>query len=149
LASSQYTIDIPDFSDKKVVHQIEQELVGNYITVDPMEPYLKIIRDLCIADPGEIEGLRPKDKFCIGGQVTLIKPIVVKKKGRNYGREMAFIVVQHNELDFDVTVFPDTWSSSRDLIRVGDPVVFEVERDSRGCHLLMPHRLDLVKEGKD
>lgn len=136
LASKEYAIEIPDFSDPQVVYEIENELVGNYITVDPMGPYLDIISSLCIADPAEIDKFKYKEQFNIGGQVTGIKTHIIKKEGKNFGKEMAFINVQWNELDFEVTVFADKWMQVRDMLKVGVPVILGVGRDDRGCHLI-------------
>lgn len=141
----KYHIPVPDFSDERVVYQIENELVGSYITVDPMGAYLEAINSIAIQDPSEIDAFEPKAEFVIGGQVTRIKVIKIQKEGRNKGRDMAFLTVQHNELDFDVTVFMDKWLEVRDLLPEGVPVALLVVRDDRGCHLKHVERLDLLR----
>jgi DNA polymerase-3 subunit alpha len=142
---TQYCLEIPDFDDPQVIYEIENELVGNYITVDPMGEYEPMIAQHCISDPSEIDDYRPKDEFCIGGQLTGAKEHVIKKEGRNKGRVMAFLTVQWNELDFDITVFPELWEQTRDLLKVGVPVILFVARDDRGCHLKDMERLDLLR----
>jgi DNA polymerase-3 subunit alpha len=145
LARPQFAIEIPDFDDPQVVYEIENELVGNHITVDPMGPYLDVITQHCIADPSQIDGFERKDHFYIGGQVIGIKPWVIKKEGKNKGKEMAFLNVQWNELDFDITCFTEMWVKVRDMIKIGVPVIFQVEKDDRGCHLIDLERLDLLR----
>jgi DNA polymerase-3 subunit alpha len=146
LSTDHYKIPRPDFSDRKVIYEIEKELCGSYITEDPLASYLTVIRKTCLADPAEMKEFKRGHKFCIGGQLTQIRPVVVQKKGRYYGREMAFLTIQWNELDFEVTAFPGIWADSRDLIHVGDAVGCDVESDARGCHLINIYLLDQLKE---
>lgn len=131
----KYHIERPDFSDPQVMYEIEKELVGSYILVDPLADYLEAIQKFCIQDPAEISRRKLKEEFSIGGQVTGIKIHAVKKQGKNFGQDMAFLTVQWNELDFDITVFPEKWTQCRDLIKEGVAVICEVARDNRGCHL--------------
>jgi DNA polymerase III alpha subunit len=87
-------------------------------------------------------------EFYIGGQVTDIKVINVKKKGRFEGREMAFIAVTLAEEDFEVTAFPDQWDRSRLLLKPQYPVILSVTKMDRGCSLNGVERLDLsLSEG--
>lgn len=143
--SGQWLLPRPDFTDPDVIYQIEQELCGNHILVDPMEPYLGVISENCVADPADVDKFERKAEFAIGGQLTEVKQIVIQKEGRNKGREMAFLTVQWNEQDFEVTVFPDTWTECRDLLATGVPVMLWVARDDRGCHLKALERLDLLR----
>jgi DNA polymerase-3 subunit alpha len=143
----KWCLPMPDFDDPKVIYKIEQELCGNYILVDPLSPHMELIRKNCINEPSDMEGFKRGAKFCVGGMLTEIKTHSIKKKGPNFGREMAFLKVQWNELDFEVTAFADIWADSRDLLQdVGVPVIFEVKRDDRGCHLTDMIRLDIVNE---
>jgi DNA polymerase-3 subunit alpha len=135
---------VPDFTEEKVIADIEAELVGNYITRDPIQPYVKAIEAVAIADPAQIDELPPKSVFVIGGMVSQVKVHQIKKEGRNKGRSMAFIQVQWNEQDFDITVFPDTWDMTKMLIVEGTPVACQVKRDDRWCNLLQVERLDLL-----
>lgn len=146
LADPANRIEIPDFSNPKVVYEIERELVGNYITVDPMEPYLEAIDAVSIEDPAEIDSFEHKAQFVVGGQLVAVKTINIKKAGRNHGREMAFLTIQHNEMNFEVTVFPETWSACKLLLVEGVPVACQVVRDDRGCHLKHLERLDLLMD---
>ena len=141
----KYAIEVPDFSDERVVFQIENELVGTYITVDPMGQYLEAIDSVGISDPSEIDSFKVRTEFVVGGQVTRIKTIRVQREGRNKNREMAFLTVQHRELDYEITVFPDKWDETKLLLPEGVPVVLVVIRDDRGCHLKHVERLDLLR----
>lgn len=134
---------IPNFDDPDVIFEIESELVGNYVTVDPMAPYLEALDALAIRDPAEIADHVVGDVFVIGGQISKVKRHTVAK-GRSKGQEMAFLGVTFNEVDFDITVFSETWAATKLLLKEGAPVACRVIRDDRGCHLASLERLDLL-----
>ena len=130
---------VPNFDDSDVVYRIEQELVGNYVLVDPMAPYLSALDELAIRDPSQINDFTIGEVFIIGGQVSKIKQITTKR-----GKDMAFVTVTYNEAEFEMTVFPENWAASKLLLREGAPVACTVIRDERGCHLASLERLDLL-----
>lgn len=134
---------VPDFADPQVVHTIETELVGTFILVDPMEPYLEALDAVAIKDPAEIDDRPVGDIFVIGGQISKIKRHTIAR-GRFKGKEMAFLGVTYNDADFDITVFNETWNAVKVLIEEGAPVACQVIRDDRGCHLSSLERLDLL-----
>lgn len=144
-ADPSFETDFPtfDFADPEVVHKIEMELVGTYITVDPMGPYLSALDDVAIKDPAEVTAKGIGETFVIGGQITKVKKHTIAK-GRYAGQEMAFLNIEYNELDFDITVFSDTWNTTKNLLIEGSPVACTVIRDERGCHLVSMERLDLL-----
>ena len=130
---------IPDFSDEKVIYEIEKELVGNYVTVDPMAKYIKPLEAVCIQHPDDMKKFGINDLFHVGGMVVRIKHH--KTKG---GKDMAFFVVSWNEEEFDVIAFPDSWKSAKNLIKVGAPVACQVIKLEKGCCLNTLERLDLL-----
>jgi DNA polymerase-3 subunit alpha len=133
-----------NFDDPDVIYRIEQELVGNYVTVDPMDPYLEALDAVALKDPAEIENIEVGEPMVIGGQVSKIKVITIQKEGRNKGKEMSFVTISHNETDFEVTVFNETWNQVKLLLREGDPVALTCIRDNRGAHLVSMERLDIL-----
>ncbi|OBY33494.1 DNA polymerase III subunit alpha [Mycolicibacter kumamotonensis] len=134
---------VPDFSNPDVVFGIEQELAGNFILVDPMEPYIPAIEAVAIKDPSDIDSYTTGDIVIVGGQVSKVKRHIVKN-GRSKGQEMAFIGITYNGADFDVTIFNDTWVGVKSLVKEGVPVACTCIRDSRGVHLASLERLDLL-----
>lgn len=135
---------MPDFYDPAVVFALEQQLVGNYVTQDPMGRFEEHIAALAIADPSQISGFESGEEFVIGGQLTSVKMTKIKKAGRNQGREMAFLGISWREQDFEVTVFCDAWEANKTLLLEGAPVLCVVVRDARGCNLKMLQRLDML-----
>jgi DNA polymerase III subunit alpha len=139
----KYVIDIPDFSDPKVVYELEKELVGTYVTVDPMGRYVEVLDRTAIADPADMNQYAKGDNFVIGGQLTSIRPTVTKR-GQTPGAQMAHITVAWNEADFRIVCFPEAWRSVRDLMELGAPIACYCSRLDNGCQLLGVERLDYL-----
>ena len=142
---SQYAIPIPDFSDPTVVYKIERELVGTYVTVDPMEKYLPALDSVAIRDPSDMSNFQPGEQFVIGGQVAAIRPTVTKK-GRNPGQSMAQIIVDWNGAEFRIVAFPDVWASVKNLLSIDAPVACQVKKLASGCCLMSVELLNLLWE---
>lgn len=130
---------IPDFDDEKTVYEIEKELVGNYVTVDPMSKYVNALEAVCIQHPDDMKNFNINDLFYVGGMVTRIKHH--KTKG---GKDMAFLALSWNEQEFEIIAFPDAWSSAKNVLKIGVPVACQVIKLEKGCSLSTLERLDLV-----
>ena len=136
---------VPDFADEAVVYQIEQELVGNYVTIDPMMKYLGALEAVnALRSPLDIEDVEQGGEFTIGGQVSKLRVHTIQKAGRYKGKTMAFITVNWNDEEFEVTAFPDTWASTKLILAEGAPVACTAIRDERGSRLKSVERLDLL-----
>jgi DNA polymerase-3 subunit alpha len=136
---------VPDFADDDVVYTIEQELVGNYVTIDPMMRYLDALEATgAVRSPAEMEEIQTGDDFVIGGQLTKIRTHTIQKAGRYKGKTMAFLTVFWNEEEFEVTAFPEVWLGVKTVLKEGKPVACHVVRDDRGAHLRTVERLDLL-----
>lgn len=139
----RYRIPVPDFQDRAVMYEIEKNLVGTYVTVDPLERYVPLLDTVALRDPADLLDVASGEMCTVGGMVTSLTKTVTKK-GRNPGAEMAQMVVQWNEADFRVVVFPDAWGRCKLLLEVGAPVACKVKRLSGGgCCLESVERLDL------
>lgn len=136
---------VPDFSDPNVVYQIENDLVGTFILVDPMGPYLSILADTVISDPIQIESVENAMPVDVGGQVVKIKTHMTNPK-RGESQQMAFVGLEYNGCEFSVTFFPGYWAEVKSLVKVGVPVVIRCIRDERGVHAQQVHRLDLLQQ---
>lgn len=145
LTNPSFQVARPDFDDPMVVYEIEKELVGTYVTVDPLAPYLDVLDSCAIRDPLDINKFKLKEQFIIGGQLTAIRPTTTKK-GRNPGQQMAHITVMWNEADFRIVVFPEAWARTKLLLEVGKPVACKVQKLDNGCCLQTVERLDRLWE---
>lgn len=139
----KWTIPVPDFNDPEVVYALEKELVGTYVTVDPMGRYVKTLDSCALRDPMDMMRYNRKDRFIVGGQLTAINPTTTKK-GKNPGQEMAHLQITWNEADFRVVAFPDAWARCKLLLKVGAPIACQVEKLDSGCCLQTVERLDLL-----
>lgn len=139
---------VPDYADPSVMQEIEKDLVGNYITADPMARYDEAIRKVAITHPSQMENYRKGDQFIIGGLVTKLSSTKIKKEGRNKGREMGFLTLTWNDADFEATLFPDSWERFALLLPEGAPVTALVKRDDRGCNVEELIRLDMPVVGR-
>ena len=133
------------FTDKKIL-EIETELVGTFITTDPMARYAAMIEGECIRHPLDIDDYQVGQRFVIGGQIVKVKPY-----DQRDGRQMAFLTVRWAEEDFDICVFADAWTACKQFLKLDAPVACEVlklaKKGSRsGCQLSHVERLDWVLE---
>lgn len=142
----EWALEIPDFSNDEVVYRIEEELVGTYVTVDPMARYIKALDAVAIRHPEEMSNYSVGDLFVVGGQVTKVKEHPISK-GRFKGSLMAFLSITWNEEEFEVVAFPECWRNVTGLVKPGVPVACRVIRTDRGCTLSSVQRLDLLFDG--
>lgn len=126
------------FEDPDVIQEIEEDLVGTFITRDPMEPYINMIENVCLRHPLDMEDFRTGDRFVIGGELTRIH----RHTQRN-GGVMAFITVRWQEEDFEFLAFADSFTANKVFLEVGAPVACEVIKlDGGGANLSTTVRLD-------
>lgn len=133
---------VPDFTDEKVIYEIEKELVGTYVTVDPMARYLPVMDDV-ITDPMQIRSFPVGHPFSVGGEIKSVR-ITNTRKGRNPGQEMAFIDVEWQQQVVRVVCFPSSWASHKMLMEPGAPIYCKVLKLDRGCQLSSAYRLDFL-----
>ena len=134
LATENYQILIPNFADPKVMYAIEKDLVGTYVTVDPLERYLDTLERTVLRDPFDMLSIPRGEIFNVGGQVTKVVPTVTKK-GRTPGAAMAHLTISFNEEDFKVVAFPEAWARAKLLLTEGTVVACKVKKLDHGCAL--------------
>lgn len=128
------------FDRPEVVREIEEELVGTFITNNPMAPYITMIDAECIAHPSEFEDYEKGQRFVIGGQLTRVHEHMQKN-----GKKMAFLTVRWNEEDFEFLAFADSYAPARPLLQINAPVACEVQKlDGDSANLLSVLRLDTL-----
>lgn len=127
------------FGDEKYLYEMETELLGTHVTVDPMARYTPMIEGECIDHPADVDDYSTGSRFTIGGELTKIKT----HRQRN-GKEMAFLSVRWAEEDFEIVAFADGWEANkRMLTETGVPVACDVIKlSNKGCQLSTAIRLD-------
>ncbi|WP_267716692.1 DNA polymerase III subunit alpha [Streptomyces sp. CoH17] len=131
----------PNFRNEKIMLQTEVELVGTYITKDPMHRYARLIEDNCLQEPEQMYALGTNEIARVGGSISDVREITTKTK-----RQMAFIKVSWNEKEFDITVFPDAWVFGKSLLKKDAPVICTIIRMNRGVQLSEFQRLDMLDD---
>lgn len=128
-----------DFDDEKYIIEMETELLGTHVSIDPMARFSPMIEGECVNHPSDIDEYDTGARFTVGGELTKIKV----HKQRN-GKEMAFLSIRWLEEDFEVTAFADAWEANkRMLTETGVPVACDVIKLSgKGCQLSVAIRLD-------
>ena len=138
---SPWIIEVPDFADEKVIMKIEAELVGNYVTIDPMYKYIEMIEAHCVARTADVMAKEKGATFAIGGTCTKVYEHTIKT-GKNKGNKMAFLGVTWNDEEFDITVFSESWQQWKSYLHLGAPMVVNCIRDAKGAHMSSVIRLD-------
>lgn len=128
-----------DFSDERFLYDLETELLGTSVSVDPMARWAPMIEGECVSHPSDVDDHDTGSRFTVGGELTKVK--VHKQKN---GKEMAFLGVRWNEEDFEVVCFADAWESNKRMLQeTGVPVACDVIKLSgKGCQLSVAVRLD-------
>src|SRR5699024_636438 len=60
----------PDFTNEQTVIDTEVRLVGNYITIDPMDEYREAIEKIAVDSPKALEQATKGDKLNVGGEIS-------------------------------------------------------------------------------
>jgi DNA polymerase-3 subunit alpha len=128
-----------DFGSEAFIVETEVDLLGTYVSVDPMARYAPMIEGVCINHPSDIDDQETGSRFVIGGELTKVR----MHKQRN-GKDMAFLSVRWAEEDFDVVAFADGWEANQRMLQnTGVPVACEVIKlPNKGCQLSVVERLD-------
>jgi len=89
----------------------EREVLGFYLSGHPLDGYRVQLERFADASVAELpqrfaEGA---EQATLGGLVSALKVIPIKKEGRNQGRRMASLQLEDATGSVRVVVFPDTW----------------------------------------
>lgn len=129
-----------DFKDEKVVYDTEIELLGTFVSVDPMARYTAMIEGECIRHPMDYDDYQTNELFTVGGELIKVKKWMQRNK-----QEMAFLTVRWAEEDFDILAFSDAWARCQPLLKVGFPVACDVIKlGGGGASLSTVERLDKI-----
>ena len=129
-----------NFRDEKSLVEIETELLGTHISVDPMARYANMIENVCIRHPMDYDDYDTNARFVVGGELIKVKTHMQKNQ-----KQMAFLSVKWAEEEFEVVAFAEAYARCKPLLRVGAPVACEVIKTDRGgASLSTLERLDAL-----
>ena len=93
------TVSEEEFPQSELL-EFEKELLGLYISADPLDQYRDVISLYC-TPLSTISSLREAESAVIGGRITAMRRIVTKK-----GDQMAFITMSDGDSEAEITIFP-------------------------------------------
>ncbi len=126
----------------------EREVLGFYLSGHPLDAYraqLDRYADTSIDDlPLKFQG--GAENATVGGLVSALKVIPIKKEGRNQGRRMAVFQLEDAGGAVRAVVFPDTFESYERLIEDGAALLVTATLKGDGDHveLMVDEVADLV-----
>jgi DNA polymerase-3 subunit alpha len=134
--------EFPDFNDKKVILNLEKEIIGNFVTEDPMLPYLQIWEEMSVPN-SKIEDMKPGSVVYIGGKIDRIKYHEQKN-----GETMAFLGFSNDNDEYDLAIFAFKLKMLSGMVEINAPILCKcVLKEYQGkvsLNLLEFLRLDLI-----
>jgi len=117
---------IPDLVewDELIKLSFEKEIIGFYITGHPLMKYDGLIKKFTTATSVNLADLPERSKVKMAGLVKTTKKISTKK-----GDQMVFIGLEDLTGVTEVTVFPELYAKSRELLVSGEPLVISGTRE--------------------
>ena len=126
----------------------DREVLGFYLSGHPLDEYRTQLDRY--ADTS-IDGLphlfkTGAETATVGGLVSALKIIPIKKEGRNHGRRMAVFQLEDANGAVRAVAFPDTFESYERLIEDGSALLVKATLKGEGDHveLMVEEVLDLV-----
>lgn len=103
--------DLPEGREyKKELRTWERELIGFYVTDNPVEEFVQKIGEENLTFSTELDESYNDKRVSMAGLITYIRPHTTKK-----GADMAFVGLEDLYGQVEVVVFPRTWQETRDL----------------------------------
>jgi DNA polymerase-3 subunit alpha len=126
----------------------EREVLGFYLSGHPLDdfrPQLERYADTSIADLST-KFQAGAESATVGGLVSALKVIPIKKEGRNQGRRMAVFQLEDASGAVRAVVFPDTFESLERVIQDGAALLVTATLKGDGDHveLMVDEAADLV-----
>jgi len=120
-------ITLPDVNnvDKREMLGWERELIGLYISDHPLTPYQETFRQIVSYFSGQLNEAQHEEKVRIAGLVTSVRPYTTKTN-----KPMGFVTLEDIQGNFDLVLFPRTWTQYREQMTVGQIVIVEGKVDT-------------------
>jgi len=115
----------------------ERDVLGFYFSGHPLDSYgeqLARFADCTVAELPQRLGAGA-ERATVGGLVSSLKVIPIKKAGRNQGRRMAVWQLEDATGSVRVVAFPDTFESAEKVLVDGQPVLVVATLKGEGEHV--------------
>ena len=120
-------ITLPEVNnvDKREMLNWERELIGLYISDHPLTPYQETFRQIVSYFSGQLGEAAHEEKVRVAGLVTSVRPYTTKTN-----KPMGFVTLEDIQGNFDLVLFPRTWTQYREQMAVGQIVIVEGKVDT-------------------
>jgi len=120
-------ITLPDVNnvDKREMLGWERELIGLYISDHPLTPYQDTFRQIVSYFSGQLGEATHEEKVRVAGLVTSVRPYTTKTN-----KPMGFVTLEDIQGNFDLVLFPRTWTQFREQMTIGQIVIVEGKVDT-------------------
>jgi len=115
----------------------ERDVLGFYLSGHPLDRHreqLDRFADCTVAElPQRLE--QGAERATVGGLVTSMKVMSIKRDGKNQGRQMAVFQLEDPTGAVRVVVFPDTFEKSKSLLTEDEPLLVVANLKGDGDHV--------------
>lgn len=132
-------LEVPDFDNVQVLTEIEETLLGTWVTHDPLGKWAQMIEDKC-ATSAEFQLIQNHEVLLVGGQITEVTTTMTKREKK----PMGFVTIGYNDSTYRLVVFPEAWAKNRMYLKMGAPVICRVSGLDNGAQLVTTQRLDYL-----
>ena len=105
--------------------EMERELLGLYLSDNPLNAYLPALRKSVTHYTGQLRDTDHQSKVVVGGRALSHRTTTTKK-----GQEMAFAVLEDLQGTVELVIFPKAWQKSKELIRNNEVVLVKGKLDN-------------------
>jgi DNA polymerase-3 subunit alpha len=120
-------LSLPDLPDWRPMEKLSNEFdaIGFYLSAHPLDAYSGTLQALDVIKARDLQGLTAQDVM----RPVRMAGTVVSKRERvgKRGNKYAFIALSDDTGSFEVMVFSEVLSSSRDLLDSGTPVLLTLD----------------------
>jgi DNA polymerase-3 subunit alpha len=119
-------IHLPDVNnvDKREMLNWERELIGLYISDHPLTPYQKTFAQIVSYFSGQLGEAQHEEKVRVAGLITAVRPYTTKTN-----KPMGFVTLEDIQGNIELVLFPKTWGTYREQLKVGQIVIVEGKVD--------------------
>jgi DNA polymerase-3 subunit alpha len=118
------TVSEDEFAQSELL-EFEKQLLGLYISADPLDQYREIMSLYC-RELLSVSSMREGEEALLGGWITAMRRISTKNGG-----QMAFVTISDGNGKAEVTVFPRVLEAGSDSIDVDRFIVLRVSAGRR------------------
>ncbi|MDP2965496.1 MAG: DNA polymerase III subunit alpha [Pelolinea sp.] len=119
----------------------ERELLGLYLSDNPLNAYLPALRKKVTHYTGQLKETEHQSQVAVGGMISTYRTTMTKT-----GNEMAFAILEDIQGTVELVIFPKIWQKSKDLIRNNEVVLAKGRVDTdRADPKVLVSSLELVK----